>query len=148
MPKQDEKLWKNFQKLSKNDGNINYCVVTCKHCDHELIGRVKNMRTDLKKCSAYKDVDDHSEILMSFTKIEETKSSSSLKRSIVSTVSSGITSKKLKITQFMALDLSAQEDGLSNGLLLEYVAACSVPFPSVEKPAFKAYIESIWPSAL
>jgi hypothetical protein len=49
------------------------------------------MRTHLKKCSAYKDVDDHSEILITFTQIEETKLSSSLKRSIVSTVSDGIT---------------------------------------------------------
>jgi adenosyl cobinamide kinase/adenosyl cobinamide phosphate guanylyltransferase len=140
MPKQNEKLWKDFQKLIKNNGNNNYYVVTCKHCDHELIGRVKNMRTHLKKCSACKDVDDHSEILTSFTQIKEAKSSSSLKRSIVSTVSSGITWKKLKITQFMDPDLSAQEVELSNGVLLEYVAACSVPFQSVEHPAFKAYI--------
>jgi hypothetical protein len=38
-------------------------------------------------------VDDHSEILTSFTQIKEAKLSSSSKRSIVSTVSSGITWK-------------------------------------------------------
>jgi hypothetical protein len=106
------------------------------------------MRTHLMKCSADKDMDDNSQILTSFTQIEETKSSSSSKRSIVSTMSSGITWKNLKITQFMDHDLSAQEVELSNGLLLEYVAACSVPFKSVEHPAFKAYIESIRPSAV
>jgi hypothetical protein len=48
----------------------------------------------------------------------------------------------------MGRDLSAREVKLSNGLLLEYVAACSVPFQSIENPAFKAYIESIQPSAV
>ncbi len=101
------------------------------------------MQTHLMKCSVYRDVNDQ----MLVTVIEERKnSSSSLKGSVMSKASNRITSKQLKRTEFMDHDLPQRDVQHLNGLLLEYVAVCSVPFHAVEHTAFKVYIESLWPS--